>query len=143
MSIGKSLRFGILERDDFTCVYCGAVGSESELQVDHIHPKSKGGADEDDNLVASCFECNIGKSNRVGVVPHKFTEQEKSLRLDLFEATRSIYFGMPCATFHILKCCISNLRKSGDSRENSLAEHLDFLAELIPELFPSDGRSNG
>lgn len=134
------LRFQILERDDFTCSYCGAVGSESDLQVDHIHPKSKGGADYIDNLATSCFECNIGKSNRVGIQPHKFSEQEKLLRRELFEASQSISFGVYCATFHILKCCAFHLLKSDDLREKSLAEQIDFLAESIPLIFPSNAR---
>lgn len=26
---------------------------------------SKGGTDDEDNLIVACFECNIGKSNKV------------------------------------------------------------------------------
>jgi hypothetical protein len=31
------------------------------LQVDHIQPKSKGGADAWANLLTACYDCNIGK----------------------------------------------------------------------------------
>lgn len=57
-------RFKILERDGFKCVYCGRSPSDgATLQIDHIHPKSRGGSDDHDNLVSACYECNIGKND--------------------------------------------------------------------------------
>ena len=56
-----STRFRILCRDKFTCRYCGRKAPEVALHVDHIFPKSKGGTSNDDNLITSCFECNLGK----------------------------------------------------------------------------------
>lgn len=61
-------RFSVLKRDGFRCQYCGADPKKDEsviLHVDHIIPKSKGGGDEMENLVTSCFKCNIGKSNNL------------------------------------------------------------------------------
>ncbi len=57
------LRFKILKRDNFTCSYCGRNVKEDKikLQADHIIPKSKGGNDDEDNLITSCYECNFGK----------------------------------------------------------------------------------
>lgn len=55
------LRFQVLTRDGFKCRYCGQAAPHVELQVDHVHPRSKGGEDTLDNLVASCRECNLGK----------------------------------------------------------------------------------
>jgi HNH endonuclease len=57
-----SERFRILTRDGFRCRYCGARAPDAELQVDHIHPRSRGGRDNDDNLVTACRRCNVGKS---------------------------------------------------------------------------------
>ena len=34
------------------------------LQIEHIHPKSKGGTDRISNLVMTCMECNIDKGDR-------------------------------------------------------------------------------
>jgi 5-methylcytosine-specific restriction endonuclease McrA len=62
--IKKSVRFAVLRRDGFRCVYCGADASEKKLHIDHVMPKSLGGSDDIENLVASCDECNLGKSNR-------------------------------------------------------------------------------
>jgi len=40
--------------------YCGNT-PPIVLQVDHIHPVSKGGENNIDNLITSCQPCNIGK----------------------------------------------------------------------------------
>lgn len=56
------LRFEILKRDGFRCRYCGAGRfHQVALQVDHIHPVSKGGLTVPDNLVTACEPCNKGK----------------------------------------------------------------------------------
>ncbi len=70
MAIGKRLRFEVFKRDSFTCQYCGKHAPDVVLQVDHIKPKSKGGADDILNLVAACADCNGGKSN------HALTDQQ-------------------------------------------------------------------
>lgn len=61
--ITPRLRFRILRRDNFTCRYCGVSAPQVKLQVDHTIPVSKGGTNDFSNLITSCFECNIGKSN--------------------------------------------------------------------------------
>lgn len=48
----------ILTRDNFECRYCGTALNESTIRLDHVHPKSKGGSNREDNLVASCSRCN-------------------------------------------------------------------------------------
>jgi hypothetical protein len=62
-------RFEVLKRDDFTCRYCGRRAPAVEIEVDHVVPRSMGGTDDLTNLVAACFECNSGKSNRPLRVP--------------------------------------------------------------------------
>ncbi|MBE9570319.1 MAG: HNH endonuclease [Proteobacteria bacterium] len=57
-----ALRWKILERDKFTCQYCGQSAPNVKLEVDHIIPCSDGGRDEEDNLTTSCYACNRGKS---------------------------------------------------------------------------------
>jgi len=63
MSISKRLRFEIFKRDGFRCSYCGATPEISELRVDHVTPRAKGGSDDPDNLATSCHDCNAGKSD--------------------------------------------------------------------------------
>lgn len=59
--ISKKLRFEVFKRDKFTCQYCGAHPPDVILQVDHIHPVSKGGTNDQDNLITACQPCNLGK----------------------------------------------------------------------------------
>ncbi len=61
----ESLRFSILERDNFTCQYCGAKASDVKLHVDHIIPIQKGGMTIPSNLVTACEICNSGKRTRI------------------------------------------------------------------------------
>ncbi|MEU3493468.1 MULTISPECIES: HNH endonuclease [Kitasatospora] len=53
-------RRGVLARDQFRCAYCGRRGTT----VDHLAPKSRGGADSWLNTVAACAECNQHKADR-------------------------------------------------------------------------------
>ena len=61
--ISKRTRFDVLKRDKFTCQYCGKSAPDVVLHIDHIVPVSKGGTNDIINLVTSCAECNLGKSN--------------------------------------------------------------------------------
>ena len=45
------------------CPYCMAPLSGS-IQLDHIHPVSKGGTDTRANLCVTCKSCNAGKKDR-------------------------------------------------------------------------------
>lgn len=63
-SLSKRVRFEVLKRDGFKCVYCGATAPDVQLHIDHVDPVSKGGSDDFLNLVTSCQACNLGKGNR-------------------------------------------------------------------------------
>lgn len=62
--IPMRLRFGVMQRDKFRCVYCGAKPDAAELQLDHVVPYSQGGADTIENLVTACPDCNNGRGTR-------------------------------------------------------------------------------
>jgi ribosomal protein L37AE/L43A len=64
----KSLRFEILEHDDFTCQLCGRSplkGDDVKLHIDHKYPIAKGGKTEKNNLHVLCEDCNLGKGTKV------------------------------------------------------------------------------
>lgn len=61
--IPKRLRFAVFRRDEFTCQYCGQKPPEVILVTDHVVPHSKGGTDDEPNLITSCEACNSGKSD--------------------------------------------------------------------------------
>ena len=54
-------RKNVLRRDQHTCQYCS---SRDRLTIDHVFPKSRGGKDVWENLVAACVPCNNRKGNR-------------------------------------------------------------------------------
>ena len=56
-------RKGVLRRDGHRCAYCAGRAST----VDHVVPRSRGGADSWANTVASCGSCNNRKGSRTPV----------------------------------------------------------------------------
>ena len=61
---GKAIR----ERDDNRCQYTGKVLKPEEGSLDHVVPRSRGGADAWENLVWSSKAVNTKKGNRL---PHE------------------------------------------------------------------------
>lgn len=45
------------------CHYCGCNLNEATATVDHFVPRSSGGTNEPDNLVAACLTCNTTKKD--------------------------------------------------------------------------------
>lgn len=62
--INQGIRFLIMERDKFSCQYCGRKPPEVQLEVDHIKPQVENGEDISTNLITACFDCNRGKSGK-------------------------------------------------------------------------------
>jgi 5-methylcytosine-specific restriction endonuclease McrA len=60
----KFSRRNIFERDRYACQYCHRQPARSELSVDHVIPKSRGGATLWTNVVLACTECNARKRDR-------------------------------------------------------------------------------
>lgn len=59
--IPVDIRRAVLERDNYQCQQCG---SNSYLELDHIIPRSRGGATSYENLQVLCHGCNMQKGNR-------------------------------------------------------------------------------
>jgi 5-methylcytosine-specific restriction endonuclease McrA len=57
-------RRSIYHRDNNTCQYCGKKFPTSELNLDHVHPRSQGGKSTWDNVVVTCIKCNSRKGGR-------------------------------------------------------------------------------
>ncbi len=58
------VRYEVLKRAKFRCELCGISAEDKSLDVDHIVPKSLGGADDIANYQALCFTCNAQKNNK-------------------------------------------------------------------------------
>jgi 5-methylcytosine-specific restriction endonuclease McrA len=54
-------RRAVLDRDGQACVYCGARADT----IDHVRPRSRGGAHIWTNVVAACARCNHRKGDRL------------------------------------------------------------------------------
>ena len=58
-------RKNILLRDRNSCQYCSVILTSSELTLDHVVPRSRGGLSTWENLVACCHSCNRRKGNQM------------------------------------------------------------------------------
>lgn len=68
-------RTNIAWRDNNQCQYCGNYFPFDKLTMDHVLPKSRGGKNTWENLVAACMKCNQKKGSRTpqesGMIPLK------------------------------------------------------------------------
>ena len=72
----QTLRFNrrnLFARDGNICQYCGKSFPTSELSLDHVVPRSRGGDTSWENVVCACVACNVKKGGR--------TPQEAHLKL--------------------------------------------------------------
>jgi 5-methylcytosine-specific restriction endonuclease McrA len=51
----------IKEHWNYECAYCG---SDENLTLDHVIPKSKGGSDRISNIICACEKCNQDKGHQ-------------------------------------------------------------------------------
>ncbi len=61
----KFTRRNIYEHYGYHCCYCGRKFPSSELNLDHVVPRSRGGQTDWSNIVTSCIPCNLKKSDRL------------------------------------------------------------------------------
>ena len=59
---GYETREYLLEKWGRQCAYCG--GKDVPFQIEHIHPKAKGGSNSITNLTLSCSRCNRKKCSK-------------------------------------------------------------------------------
>ena len=60
----KFNRRNIFARDGNRCQYCGRKFASSELSLDHVLPRSRGGGMSWENIVCACVRCNVRKGGR-------------------------------------------------------------------------------
>jgi len=60
----KFSRINVMSRDKFRCQYCGRRLPMSELNYDHVIPRSRGGRTVWENIVTCCYSCNDRKGGR-------------------------------------------------------------------------------
>lgn len=71
----------VFERDKFTCCFCNNIFSKTELTVDHLIPKSRGGNTTWTNIITACKKCNWEKGNKtikeIGMKMHFIPKEPK------------------------------------------------------------------
>jgi 5-methylcytosine-specific restriction endonuclease McrA len=60
----KFRKSAVFSRDGWQCQYCRGDLSRSNMTIDHVHPRSRGGETSWKNCVASCKHCNRKKANK-------------------------------------------------------------------------------
>ena len=58
----RKWRQSIKENWNYKCAYCG---SEENLTLDHITPRTKGGSDRVINVLCACHSCNHSKCHQM------------------------------------------------------------------------------
>jgi len=58
-------RRNLFARDGNRCQYCGRKFKTSDLSIDHVVPRSRGGRTEWTNVVCACLACNVKKGGRL------------------------------------------------------------------------------
>lgn len=73
MTMARSRKRRIMERDAMRCRYCDIVTIPrighldhriNTVSIDHFMPLSLGGSNDDSNLVIACLGCNRAKGNQ-------------------------------------------------------------------------------
>jgi len=78
MAVGKTTRRLVFDRDRGQCVFCGTIHN---LTIDHIHPLSKGGNGNIENLQTLCRKCNHAKGNHLNYDPKNPPKQKQRKKM--------------------------------------------------------------
>lgn len=86
MATYKEIKQAVFLRDKGKCVYCGAEVDNDNFDLEHVHPRSRGGGNSISNLAVSCKKCNVMKYNRT---PDEFKEY---IKLRIFRPIHNGYY---------------------------------------------------
>lgn len=68
--INEITRLRVREAFADRCAYCQCSQTyvPGKLEIEHIHPESRGGTSEESNLCLACRTCNLAKSNQIEAI---------------------------------------------------------------------------
>jgi len=69
-------RRNLFARDGSRCQYCGRKFRSTDLSIDHVVPRSRGGRTEWTNVVCACMTCNVRKGGRTPREAHMHLVRE-------------------------------------------------------------------
>jgi hypothetical protein len=109
----SELNLKLAMRASFKCEYCGCdllacFNNYNSWQRDHIHAKSRGGEDKDQNYAVCCKACNFLKH---GAAPKGFDPQQEP-REDQIKYFRGYIFGKRQEREDVELARLRDLRKS-------------------------------
>jgi len=87
-------RYNIYTRDQNRCQYCGRQLPRTDLNLDHVVPRSKGGTSVWENVVCSCHRCNRVKGGRspaeagMRLIRHPYRPQWTPFMVEAFSMRR-------------------------------------------------------
>jgi hypothetical protein len=96
--VGYEVREYLLEKWGRQCAYCGTAGTQ--LEIEHLIPRSRGGSNRVSNLTLACHACNQRKGNQTAAeygypqlqwqagVPFKDAAIVNTTRLALYHSLR-------------------------------------------------------
>lgn len=111
---GYEVREYLLEKWQRQCAYCGKT--QTPLQIEHIHPRARGGSDRISNLTLACASCNSQKGTQdvraflakkpealkrllaQAKVPLLAAAAVNSTRFVLYERLKAVGLPMECGT---------------------------------------------
>lgn len=132
--ISNGLRWQILQRDNFTCQYCGRRAPDVVIEVDHIIPVVKGGTNDPLNLITACYQCNHGKFT-------KDLQDEDELRIQEEVLTRTLKEGKEQSDIFRAKreSMIRQRKEAVEAKMNQVKtifiECLDWPLDEVEEFF--------
>lgn len=108
--ISRETKKAVWDKCEGRCWYCGVNLNPFFTHYDHIHPHSKGGSDEIENIALACPHCNLSKkdmlllewriliSKSYGLAMPKF--QKDMLRSEGIEPMEDPYVYEPVVLFY-------------------------------------------
>ncbi len=78
----------VFRRDGYRCVYCGGVFDATELSVDHVQPRMRGGDGSGGNVVTACRGCNTAKAGRP---VWRYLAEHPDARRNFFQFARYVW----------------------------------------------------
>lgn len=97
----KAERQQIYAKCDGHCAYCGTSIAIEQMQVDHIIPIRRGGADELDNMLPACRSCNHYKDSMTIELFRQSVERwPEILMRDSVTYRNAVRFGVVTPTPH-------------------------------------------
>ena len=129
----KDLMIKVKENNKHVCYYCGKnITDPEDLTVDHKIPIARGGQTVEFNLVISCKNCNLTKSNlnesEYKSILNEAIEQMKSTNLyDIILFNNSLESAMEFKKLQISKK--SEFQKAIEQEKNNLIDGVGALGQ--------------